>query len=86
MRAYIIERRTNENGVDDLMLRFRRVIEDEEHFFHCLFNWSTSDRKYMFTSVERIEGRSWGGPVKKEDKAATSQQVYDELVAEGYIL
>lgn len=85
MRGYIIKEITSESGVNDLVIRIRRFVEGEEHFFHCLFQWSEKDKKYLFKSVERIEGRTWGGNVKEEDKEATSQQVYSELLQEGYI-
>ncbi|XOV67998.1 MAG: hypothetical protein ACFHU9_02270 [Fluviicola sp.] len=84
-RGYVVNEITNESGVSDLVLRIRKIVDDEEHFFHCLFQWSTSDKKYRFKSVERIEGRNWGGPVKESEKEATSQQVYSELVQAGYI-
>ena len=85
LKGYITERITSATGVDDLVVRFFRIIEGEDHFFNCLFMWSREDKKYKFVSVERIEGKNWGGPVKESEKAATSQQVYDELKAEGYI-
>lgn len=85
LKGYITERITSSSGVDDLIIRFFRIIDGEDHFFNCLFMWSREDKKYKFISVERIEGRNWGGPVKESEKAATSQQVYDELKAEGYI-
>lgn len=87
-RGYVIERITSSSGVDDLMLRIRRYVEEdkEEYFFHCLFKWSEEDKKYRFASVERIETRTGGGDVKEEFKAETSQQVYNELVETGYIL
>lgn len=84
-RGYVVEEITSESGVNDLMLRIRKIVDGEEHFFHCLFQWSESDKKYIFQSVERIEGRNWGGPVKQADKEATSQQVYSELVQAGFI-
>lgn len=85
IRGYIIQEITNESGVDDLVFRIRRFVEEEEHFFHCLFQWSPDDKKYLFKTVERIEGRTWGGDVKEADKAETSQQVYTELVQEGFV-
>lgn len=85
LKGYIMERITSKSGVDDLIIRFFRVIEDEDHFFNCLFQWSAKDKKYKFISVERIEGKSWGGDVKADQKEETSQQVYNELVAEGFI-
>jgi len=85
MRGYIIKEITSESGVNDLVIRIRKFVQEEEHFFHCLFQWSEKDKKYLFKSVERIEGRTWGGNVKEEDKEATSQQVYSELLQEGYI-
>lgn len=85
LKGYIAERITSKSGVDDLIVRFFRIVEGEDHFFNCLFKWSEKDRKYKFVSVERIEGKNWGGPVKQDVKAETSQQVYDELKAEGLI-
>ena len=85
MRGYIIKEITSESGVNDLVIRIRRFVQEEEHFFHCLFQWSEKDKKYLFKSVERIEGRTWGGNVKEEDKEETSQQVYSELLQEGFI-
>lgn len=85
LKGYIMERITNKSGVDDLIVRFFRVVEDEDHFFNCLFQWSEKDKKYKYISVERIEGKSWGGDVKAAQKIETSQQVYNELVAEGFI-
>mgnify|MGYP006177224321 CR=1 FL=1 len=78
LKGYITERITSASGVDNLIVRFFRIIDGEDHFFNCLFMWSKEDRKYKFVSVERIEGKNWGGPVKESEKAATSQQVYDE--------
>jgi hypothetical protein len=88
IRGYVIERITSKSGVDDLLIRIRRFVqeEDEEYFFHCLFKWSDKDRKYIYRSVERIETRTGGGDVKEEFKAETSQQVYNELVENGFIL
>jgi len=88
IRGYVIERITSKSGVDDLLLRIRRFVEEEneEYFFHCLFVWSEEDKKYRFTAVERIETRTSGGDVKEQHKAEVSQQVYNELVESGYIL
>ncbi|GAB5418885.1 MAG: hypothetical protein Crog4KO_01340 [Crocinitomicaceae bacterium] len=86
IRGYVIQEITNESGVNDLVVRIRRMDEGVEYFFHCLFQWSDKDQKYLFTTVENIYWPNGGGPVKASEKAATSQQVYTELVQGGFIL
>lgn len=85
LKGYITQRITSSSGVDNLVVRFLRKEEGEDIFFNCLFVWSEKDKKYKYVSVERIEGKNWGGPVKEKDKKATSQQVYDDLKADGFI-
>ncbi len=85
LKGYIMEQITSASGIDDLMVRFFRVVDDEDTFFNCLFQWSEKDKKYKYVSVERIEGKNWGGDVKESLKKETSQQVYNELKAEGFI-
>ncbi len=86
IRGYVIQEITNESGVNDLVVRIRRMDEGVEYFFHCLFEWSEDDKKYLYKSVEKIYWPNGGGPVKASEKDATSQQVYTELVQGGFIL
>lgn len=84
-KGYIMQTQAGKSKVDDLVIRFFRYIDDEKHFFNCLFQWSVEDKRYKFVEVERIEGKNWGGAVKAADKVETSQQVYSELKEEGMI-
>jgi len=75
--ANLIERRSNENDFDDIVLRFSDKDQGQQIFYNCLFKWSGNS--YVYHSVEVIEGLGWGGPVKKDLKDSISIEVFKDI-------
>ncbi len=78
--ANLIRRISTKTAYDDLVLRFPDRVEypgsdvAEIVFYNCLFSWDGS--KYVFKSVEDIEGKDWGGPVKASLKDSMSVEIH----------
>lgn len=89
-RGNLIEKIESTSGVDDIIVRFLMKQEDEETkevedvWFNCLFKWDGV--RYNYESVEVIEGKNWGGPVKPEFKKETSADVYRDLMDGEFII
>jgi hypothetical protein len=50
--GYIIEKRKQANGYDDIVVRFFERYENQKYFYHCLYSWKNG--KYEFVRCEEI--------------------------------
>lgn len=80
-RGNLIERRTSDSGVDDLVIRF--YIPEDGAFLNCLFTWNGD--QFKFQSVEAIDGGGGTGAVKEALKDSISKEVYQSLMLNGML-
>lgn len=78
--ANIIGQRKSKSGYNDLLLRFKDVLEGSDIYYNCLFQWTNN--KYEFKSVEVIEepGAGWRGRVTEEHKDSISKEIYQTIL------
>jgi hypothetical protein len=86
--ANLIAKVKTKNGYDDLVLRFNDNIEGDIIFYNCLFSWDGT--KYIFKSVEAIEGYEngelWRQRIKQTLKDSVSNEIYNTLLKNEMIL
>ena len=82
--ANLIAMQKAKSGSKDLILRFNDKDQGEDVFYNCIFSWD--GMKYIYKSVEVIEGANWGGPVKAELKDSISKEVEKDIIKNGMIL
>jgi len=82
--ANLIATRKSTSHYYDLILRFNDVIEGELVFYNCLFAWNGT--KYVFKTVELIEGSTWRQRIKPEFKDSISNDIFNTLLKNEMIL
>lgn len=82
--ANLIGTRKSSTHYYDLLLRFNDNIEGEVIFYNCLFTWN--GEKYVFKTVELIEGSDWRQRLKPEFKDSVSNDIFNTLVKNEMIL
>jgi hypothetical protein len=82
--ANLIGVRKSASHYYDLILRFNDNIGGEIVFYNCIFSWEKS--KYVFKSVELIEGATWRQRLKPEFKDSVSNEIYGTLVENKMVM
>lgn len=82
--ANLIGTRKSLTHYNDLILRFNDNVGGDLIFYNCLFTWNGT--KYIFKSVELIEGADWRQRLKPEFKDSVSTDIYNTLVKNEMIL
>lgn len=78
--ANVIGQRKSKTGYNDLLLRFKDVLEGSDIYYNCLFQWNNG--KYEFKSVEVIEepAAGWRGRVTEQHKDSVSKEIYQTIL------
>jgi hypothetical protein len=82
--ANLIATRKSTSHYYDLILRFNDIIDGELVFYNCLFVWNGT--KYVFKTVELIEGSTWRQRIIPEFKDSVSNDIYKTLLKNEMIL
>lgn len=86
--ANLIGTRKSKTHYHDLILRFNDNIEGDIIFYNTIFVWN--GKKYVFKTVETIEGVDADGPwrqqLKTEFKDSVSNDIYKTLIKNEMIL
>lgn len=81
----LIGKRKTDNGYDDLLIRFKELVEGDEVFYNCIISWD-GDR-YQFKTAEFIEvpASQWSARIKDDVKDSVSREILKTITDNNMI-
>lgn len=81
----LVGRKKSATGYDDLLIRFKELVEGDEVFYNCIVKWN--GQKYEFKTVELIDvpASKWSARVKEEVKDSVSKEILKTITDNNMI-
>ena len=81
----LIGKRKTDSGYDDLLIRFKELVEGDEVFYNCIISWD-GDR-YQFKTAEFIEvpASQWSARIKDDVKDSVSKEILKTITDNNMI-
>lgn len=81
----LVGRKKSKSGYDDLLIRFKELVDGDEVFYNCIVKWT--GEKYEFKTVEVIDvpASNWSARVKEEVKDSVSKEILKTITENNMI-